>query len=320
MTPLLRLFTSAFVLAALAVWISGILSYLFLRWFSEYRSHFSSRFWFAAGLFPASVGAIIGLLALASGWLSARHWIPDHCLEHRGHPHLCLTHIGQFAPGGPLFWLIVTVAAVCVGCAVVSISFANSALLKIPNASAEKDGFYIYPNRAPAAFTAGLLSPRPYLSSHAAEQLNSEEKAVILAHEREHILRRDPLRLLILQLLERSVPGGSYIRSQWQSANELECDEAALRKGFSAQLIAETILKLQRATQAYLHAGSTLHYAGQQKGDFLKFRIEALFHDGEKFSVGVKPVLLSLGVLLIVSLAFFGDVHHMLETVLGWLI
>lgn len=320
MIPLIYLLLSAFVLAVAASWTSGLFLYPFARWLSKYRSRFSSNFWFGVGMFPVVNGTILASIALVSGWMSARHWIPDHCLEHGGHPHLCLAHIESLPPGGLLFWIAAIVAGAFIGYAALSITRANrGALLKIHAVRPDKDGFYLYPSRLPAAFTAGFLSPRAYLTSEADRQLNSEEKAVVLAHEREHVRKRDPLRLLILQFLERWLPGAQYVRAQWQASAELDCDWVAIRQGFSRELVAHTILKVQRATQFHLQSVSLLNYSAQQSSEFLKFRVESLLLEDDRDGIGMKPVLLLFSVLFIASVVFFVEVHHMLETVLGWL-
>ena len=320
MIGLLYLVLSAFVLAALASWACSFLLYLVARWLSRSHFHFSSNFWFAMGVLPSAVGMLLAFLAVGSGWLSSMQWMPDHCRQHGGHPHLCLSHIGDSPPNGPLFWLVAAVASVLIAYAAVRSYLVNrEVFLNLPESPNREGEFCLYPSRVPAAFTMGFFFPQPCLTTEAAKGLGAEEKAVILAHEREHIRRRDPLRLLFLQFCEACLPAVRHVGSRWQIAAELECDQAALRKGFSSELVAATILKLQRETQGYFLRSSLLNYAGNPNGESLTLRVESLLF-GRGDSIGAKPVMLLFTILLIGSLLFFVEVHHMLETVLGWLI
>jgi Zn-dependent protease with chaperone function len=51
------------------------------------------------------------------------------------------------------------------------------------------------------AFTVGLLQPRVYVVEALAERLERAEVIAVLAHERAHVERRDPLRLSLLRAL-----------------------------------------------------------------------------------------------------------------------
>ena len=319
MTSLLYLTLSALVLGALACWASSLLLYPLVRWLSGWRVRFSSNFWFGMGMFPVIVGTAVVLAALGSGGLSFLQWMPDHCLEHGGHPHLCLSHIERSLPNGLLFWLVVAGAGVSIGLAGLRSYLVNRDLLRGLSAhSMDKGRFRSYPSEVPTAFTAGLLFPTPYLTTEAEKQLEPEEKAVVLAHEQEHARRWDPLRLFVLEFCERWIPGIRTTRSRWQIAAELECDQAALQAGYSKELVAATILKLQRATQQYFLSGSLLSYAGEDSNLSLKPRVEALVYGLDDFT-GAAPLVWLVVSLLCSGVVFFVEIHHVLETVLGWL-
>ena len=83
----------------------------------------------------------------------------------------------------------------------------------------------------PHAFCAGLLRPRVYVSTGAVAMLGEPELAVVLAHERHHARRRDPLRLAVGRVLTRSLfflPALGALASRHQSLAELGADEAAV--------------------------------------------------------------------------------------------
>ena len=55
------------------------------------------------------------------------------------------------------------------------------------------------------AFTVGWFHPMVYVAAELAEWLTSDELAAVLAHERAHLGRRDPLRLSVLRFLGRTL-------------------------------------------------------------------------------------------------------------------
>ncbi|MDP8942970.1 MAG: M56 family metallopeptidase, partial [Actinomycetota bacterium] len=61
--------------------------------------------------------------------------------------------------------------------------------------------FLLIESASAQAFCAGFLRPRIYVSSAALERLSDAELAAVLAHERHHLRRRDPLRMLFANVL-----------------------------------------------------------------------------------------------------------------------
>lgn len=97
----------------------------------------------------------------------------------------------------------------------------------------------------PDAFCAGLLRPRVYVSTAALAALSTPELAAVLAHERHHARRRDPLRLLIA----RSVGEGLFflpvlrrLAERYAALAELGADEAARRATGGPKLLARALL------------------------------------------------------------------------------
>jgi hypothetical protein len=86
---------------------------------------------------------------------------------------------------------------------------------------------------APEAFCAGLLRPRIYLSTGALLALDDEELRAVILHERDHQLRRDPLRILVARVLSEALfflPLLRRLRDRYASLAELAADEAAVRR------------------------------------------------------------------------------------------
>jgi hypothetical protein len=83
----------------------------------------------------------------------------------------------------------------------------------------------------PRAFCAGLLRPRVYVSTGAVAILDEEALSAVLAHERHHARRRDPLRLATGRVLARALfflPGLADLLERQQALAELSADESAI--------------------------------------------------------------------------------------------
>lgn len=98
----------------------------------------------------------------------------------------------------------------------------------------ELGGALVIGDERPGAFCAGLLRPRVYLTTGALSLLDHEALAAVLAHERHHARRRDPLRLAVGRVCARSlfyVPGLSDLVRRQQTLAELSADESAINSG-----------------------------------------------------------------------------------------
>jgi len=83
----------------------------------------------------------------------------------------------------------------------------------------------------PRAFCAGLLRPRVYVSTGAIEILDDAALGAVLAHERHHVRRHDPLRLAAGRVLARALfflPELSDLVARQQALAELSADESAV--------------------------------------------------------------------------------------------
>jgi hypothetical protein len=83
----------------------------------------------------------------------------------------------------------------------------------------------------PRAFCAGLLRPRVYVSTGALELLDDEALGAVLAHERAHVRRRDPLRVACGRVIAGAlfyVPGLAELHRRQMALAELSADERAI--------------------------------------------------------------------------------------------
>lgn len=85
----------------------------------------------------------------------------------------------------------------------------------------------------PLAFCAGFIAPRIYLSTAAEALLSPPEIDAVIAHERHHQRRRDPLRLLVARTLGHAVffmPVLRQLGERYAALAEIAADEAAVRR------------------------------------------------------------------------------------------
>jgi BlaR1 peptidase M56 len=90
----------------------------------------------------------------------------------------------------------------------------------------------VFESARPQGFCAGFLRPRIYLST-AAAALPREHLDAIVAHERHHRRRRDPLRLLIARTLSEALffmPALRRLTERYGALAELAADEAAVQE------------------------------------------------------------------------------------------
>lgn len=97
----------------------------------------------------------------------------------------------------------------------------------------------------PLAFCQGLLRPRIYVSSGTFSTLAPAEIEALLAHERHHAQRRDPLRLAVARVLGGALfflPVLPRLLERYADEAELAADEAALRDGQDVAALAAALL------------------------------------------------------------------------------
>ncbi len=112
-------------------------------------------------------------------------------------------------------------------------------------------GLTVFVHEHPEAFCAGLLRPRLYLSTAAMQTIDGAGLAAVMEHELHHCRRRDPLRLLIAQILSESLfflPAMMRLHERYRTLAELAADEAAVNGGSSGAL-ARALLAFAEGTR-----------------------------------------------------------------------
>ena len=124
------------------------------------------------------------------------------------------------------------------------------------------------------AFTAGLFSPRIYVSSDLERRLTQVELDCVIAHEAAHVRRKDPLRLSIYRFLSCLLfwmPGLKGLAADISDEAEIEADNVAARREPLA--LASAILELASTPRL---ATSAMMIAGFSHPDLLDRRIRRL--------------------------------------------
>lgn len=95
--------------------------------------------------------------------------------------------------------------------------------------------------------TMGLHKPFIVLPSRAVEQLSSDEIGAVIEHEYAHIVRRDPLKNLCLQVVRAvfwfNLPLHFLIR-QYENSREFDCDKRAIANGADRFTLAIALSRL----------------------------------------------------------------------------
>lgn len=122
-----------------------------------------------------------------------------------------------------------------------------------------RDGVFVIDDQRPEAFCAGLLRPRVYLTTGALARLDAPALDAVLAHEREHARRRDPLRLATSRVIARSLFFMPAIRELGRGQTmlaEVSADERAVNAAAGGRsAVARAMLSFSDASEAGGSAG-----------------------------------------------------------------
>lgn len=264
-------------------------------------------------LFSASLPSLVALVVPAL----------DHCPAHGdGHAHLCFVHLPPEGIHGGLLLLLVFVASYAglrllfAAARVLRALRVVSALVKTGTPRPEL-GVTLVESSRPVCFAAGIVRPRVVLSRGLFQALSPEERAVVLAHERAHVRRRDALVGAVVQALAvLHLPWvGRWLVRELEVAAEQACDEAAARCVADRVSVAATILTVERAA---LHAGTRelAPVAAAFGARAVERRVEALLAEPvppQRLRWLTVPTVAVLGSSLVLA----DELHHLTESVLS---
>jgi hypothetical protein len=114
--------------------------------------------------------------------------------------------------------------------------------------SAERrdDGVHVIADPHPDALVAGLIKPRVYVTTGALALLDEDAVTAVLAHERHHVARHDPLRRAAGRVLTEALfvlPSLKRLADDERQLSELGADESALAAGRPA--LARALLAME---------------------------------------------------------------------------
>jgi len=283
----------------------------------------ASAFLLGISVIPWVIGFLSVLVGLLPSAFSGLNLSWDHCLEHGGHPHLCLTH-GHWQPtllGMLLFTGLVLAVAVPLFRFLWAYRKGRQSLFSMLALGEPDKGFFRLKVAQPLAFTTGIVRPQVCLSEGLLKTLPENHLAVVLAHEKAHQHRRDGLRLLLAEAFTLILPPqfrGQLLGDLIQTT-ERACDEGAVLHVGDTLVVAEALLAASR-----LHLGT---WPGLWRsmpafaGGHLRPRVDALLNPMPAFNAWWAGARILPAALLLLGLlaALSGEAHHALESLLGLL-
>lgn len=249
--------TTAFFALALATSIlCGFGAWLLRPVIESLSPTWRARIWYRALLAPLAVGVLGLVIALLPSLWHVVGLASDHCAAVRlhVHPHLCFVH-GP-AQGSHVLDVIASIAVAFVVVRIlgeVARTWRTRRMFMSMIATSElsrlDDRTILVSSDVPLCATAGVWHPTIFISSGARAALGPECAAAALAHEHGHVARHETrLRLLGCVAATLHVPWlGRAFLTLWQRDSEFVCDLYAARRAQSGCLVAEALVRFQRA-------------------------------------------------------------------------
>lgn len=294
-----------------------------------------ARVGLSALLAPVVVAALGVVIALLPSVWHVIGLASDHCSNAPGHLHAHLCFVHQPAVGSQVLAAVVaafaTILMVRAGLMIGKMWRARRMFMSVVATSASRtldENVHLLESDVPICATVGVLRPRIYVSSSAAAALGPDCLTAALGHEYGH-LRRNETRARAFATFAAlfHVPGvDRFFLQRWHEDAEFACDSFAARYAGSGILVAEALVRFQRAL---LRSGASPICAGACLCDhrstlapriliLLTTESEAnrtLDSDDGKLAFGLGLAMLLLGVCLQAR-----PLHHALESFVGLLV
>jgi Zn-dependent protease with chaperone function len=126
----------------------------------------------------------------------------------------------------------------------------------------------VVPSRRPLAFCLGLVSPAVVLSDGLIASLSEPELRSVIAHERHHARRRDPLRRALVKAFCDGfwfLPPLRGIARMQAAVSELAADAVAMRSA-GAQPLASALLAFEDGARGGASGGRVRQLLGERAG------------------------------------------------------
>ncbi len=208
-------------------------------------------------------GALLGALGLGSSLFVTFRLVETWRVTPDATPHEVTILGGKLSYPAANLAAVVVVALAVLGLAVAARTVAGAArelvasrrlrrrlLAQEPR---ELDEVLVIVDERPLAFCAGLFRPRAYVSTGTMALLDELALRAVLAHERHHARRRDPLRLATGRVIAGAlffVPGIRELVRHQRLLVELGADESAINPGPEHRsALARAMLSLSERSQ-----------------------------------------------------------------------
>jgi Zn-dependent protease with chaperone function len=173
-------------------------------------------------------------------------------------------------------------------------------------------GCLVLPVEEPQAYVLGILKPRVYVSQGLLEQTNEDDLAPVLAHERAHAARRDPLRRLIASAgLVLHLPGIAHLLNRLLTrTQEMAADADAARTVGDRVRVAEALVRFARL-QGPVRAAAVEFGSGD-----LEARVRELLDPHQRPGLSAAALLGCSAALCLLALFAAHGLHYLVQALL----
>lgn len=288
-------------------WLTGLVLFPAVTWGFRRWPRLARLAPMVAAL-PLLVGTWVAIAGLLPGDPHLDHVLGCHCAHSMpGWLHLCPVHPGRAAA-------LVLPALLVVFTLLPGRLRAWVTWLREPRGQGAVEPVVMdLPLRT--ALVVGWLRPSVVVDRTLWETLDPDERAAVLAHERGHLTRRDPLVLAVLLALVSLAPtrlGHALVRS-WLGRAELAADALAARE-VGPLVLAEALVRCARL------GAQPASFAPAWTGGSLERRVEQLVGPEDRASDAADLGLVDFGVLALLTgsaLLALPWLHHQVEHLLN---
>lgn len=271
------------------------------------------------GWLPVLIASLVLAGCYAPWVLAAMGWGHDHCDHHGGHVHLCLEHIYP-AKAGLLSWGLFGVVAAWLALGLSELAKDVESGLRLQRslvALSEGDGgnAAIVDAEIPLSVTAGLWSPRIFVTSALVRVLSPLQRRAVLEHERCHARERHALLKLVASIGAVWLPRSTRraLLADVALACERRSDEAAADALGDRLEVAAALLATQRA----LRHRAPLGVLSFQGSDGFEARIRGLTERARNVELRLGRIGVAIAAAAALAVVAGNQLHHGMETVLS---
>ncbi|TSC84231.1 MAG: peptidase M56 BlaR1 [Parcubacteria group bacterium Gr01-1014_13] len=156
----------------------------------------------------------------------------------------------------------------------------------------------------PTIFCYGLIKPKICVSSKVVDSLSSAELRAVLRHETQHMISREPAKLLVIKFINtfRFIPGIKNLTKKYLSFSELAADELATNNFTEKTDLARAMSKiLALEEKTIIQKGMALSFFSQITED----RVRVLSENDYIPTFSREIIKVSLGIAVAIAIFFY---------------